>query len=107
MQKLSFLTIEERNVHSKVLNFCREELLQENYFHAVFEANKSVAERIRKMTGLSSDSTALVEEAFSLNHPLLMINGLTSETEKSEHKGFVNFIKGIIGMFGRCKLFGV
>ena len=32
-----------RKVHPDVLRFCRAELLQDNYFHAVFEATKSVA----------------------------------------------------------------
>jgi hypothetical protein len=30
--------LSQRNVHADVLHFCRAELLQENYFHAVFEA---------------------------------------------------------------------
>jgi uncharacterized protein (TIGR02391 family) len=30
---------------------------------------------------------------------MLMINKLQTETEKSEQKGLVNFIKGILGMF--------
>jgi len=42
----------ERNVHHDVLQFCKAELLVENYFHAVFEATKSVADKIREKTGL-------------------------------------------------------
>ena len=45
----------DRQVHSDVLKFCQAELLQDNYFHAVFEATKSVAEKIRQMTGLTED----------------------------------------------------
>ncbi len=88
-----------RNVHSQVLRFCREELLQENYFHAVFEATKSIAERIRELTGLTDDGAALIDEAFKIEYPRLMINTLQTETEKSEQKGLINFIKGILGMF--------
>jgi len=36
--------LSRRGVHPDVLKFCRPELLQENYFHAVFEATKSVAD---------------------------------------------------------------
>src|SRR5205823_6357531 len=39
--------LEIRGVHTDVLRFCREELLADNYFHAVLEAVKSVAEKIR------------------------------------------------------------
>ncbi len=50
-----------RKVHPDVLKFCREELLVDNYFHAVFEATKSVAEKIRQMTELKSDGSPLVD----------------------------------------------
>jgi hypothetical protein len=42
-----------RGVHPDVLRFCRQELLADNYFHAVLEAVKSVADKIRTMTGLT------------------------------------------------------
>jgi hypothetical protein len=32
--------LESRVVQAEVLNYCRAELLDENYFHAVFEATK-------------------------------------------------------------------
>src|SRR5688572_27945602 len=38
----------ERKVHPDVLKFCRAELVADNYFHAVFEATKSVAEKLRE-----------------------------------------------------------
>lgn len=91
--------LEERNVHHDVIRFCKSELLQDNYFHAVFEATKSVADKIREMTGLTCDGAELVEKAFAINNPLIKINNLTSETENSEHKGFANLLKGFFGMF--------
>ena len=36
-----------RGVHPDVLRFCREELVADNYFHAVLEAVKSIADKIR------------------------------------------------------------
>lgn len=45
--------LRRRGVHAGVLAFCRSELLQQNYFHAVFEATKSVADKIRTKSGLS------------------------------------------------------
>ncbi len=39
--------LEVRKVHPDVLRFCREELLVDNYFHAVLEAAKSVADKLR------------------------------------------------------------
>jgi uncharacterized protein (TIGR02391 family) len=91
--------LRDRNVHQDVLRFCKAELLQYNYFHAVFETTKSVADKIRNLTGLTSDGNNLIDSAFAINNPILIINNLTTETEKSEHKGFANLLKGFFGMF--------
>jgi uncharacterized protein (TIGR02391 family) len=92
----------ERKVHADVLKFCRAELLQDNYFHAVFEATKSVADKIRELSGFTSDGSDLVDEAFGLGkkaYPVLAFNSLQTETEQGEHKGLMNLIKGIFGVF--------
>ncbi|MBV7316217.1 TIGR02391 family protein [Shewanella sp. NIFS-20-20] len=90
-----------RRVHTDVLYFCRAELLVDNYFHAVFEATKSIAEKIRSKTGLTSDGSALVDEAFSFKSkiPHLALSSLQTESEQSEQKGFANLLKGIFGTF--------
>jgi uncharacterized protein (TIGR02391 family) len=89
-----------RNVHPDVLKYCKEELLVDNYFHSVFEATKSVADKIRNKTGLHSDGAGLVDEAFSFKGiPHLALNALQSESEKSEQKGFMNLLKGLFGTF--------
>jgi uncharacterized protein (TIGR02391 family) len=94
--------LERRDVHSDVLVFCRAELLQENYFHAVLEATKSVAEKIRAKTGLTSDAGELATKAFSLGQagmPFLAFNSLTTDTEKSEQSGMMNLFVGMFGTF--------
>lgn len=91
--------LEERNVHDKIYEYCRAELIAENYFHAVFEAVKSIAEIIRYKTGLTEDGSILIDTAFALKAPLIKINELSTETQESEHKGFANLIKGVFGMF--------
>ena len=90
-----------RKVHPDVLRHCKEELLVDNYFHAVFEATKSVAEKIRQMTGLVSDGADLVEQAFSFKSavPHLALNSLQAESEQSEQKGFMNLLRGLFGTF--------
>lgn len=89
-----------RKVHNDVLKYCKEELLVDNYFHAVFEATKSVADKIREKTNLTSDGATLVDEAFSFKSiPYLSLNSLTTESEKSEQKGFMNLLKGLFGTF--------
>lgn len=65
--------LESRAVHAEVLNYCRAELLDENYFHAVFEATKGVAERIRVLSGSSGDGAELVNKAFTGQRPILVL----------------------------------
>ena len=89
--------LENRNVHVEVLNYCRAELLDENYFHAVFEATKGVAERIRLLSGLNGDGADLVNKAFAGQQPVLALGPLTTESEKSEQKGFANLLIGLFG----------
>lgn len=90
-------SLESRAVHAEVLNYCRAELLDENYFHAVFEATKGVAERIRLLSGLSGDGADLVNKAFAGQQPVLVLGPLITESEKSEQKGFANLLIGLFG----------
>jgi uncharacterized protein (TIGR02391 family) len=86
-----------RSVHPEVLKYCRTELMQDNYFHAVFEATKGLAQRIRDMTGVQLDGAALIDHVFAIDRPLLALNSLRTESEKSEHKGFALLLKGCFG----------
>ncbi|MBP4142075.1 TIGR02391 family protein [Flavobacterium sp. P4023] len=90
--------LENRNVHSAIFKYCKAELLVENYFHSVFEATKSIADRLRTMTGLYADGNALAETSFSTSNPLIKINLLITDTDRSEHIGLCNLIKGIFGL---------
>jgi uncharacterized protein (TIGR02391 family) len=83
-----------RRIHPEVLKYCRSELLQDNYFHAVFEATKGLAQRIRDMSGTFADGAALIDRVFAVEQPFLAFNTLRTETEKSEHKGFAALLKG-------------
>lgn len=90
-----------RRVHPDVLRYCRAELVQRNYFHAVLEASKSVSAKIRTMTGLTSDGAQLVDEAFTLkqNMPPLAFNSLQTVSERSAHSGYAHFARGVVGAF--------
>lgn len=86
-----------RSIHPEVLKYCRAELLQDNYFHAVFEAAKGLAQRIRDLSGTQLDGAALVDAVFPIERPKLAFSSLQTETEKSEHKGFAMLLKGCFG----------
>ena len=86
-----------RRLHPEVLKYCKTELMQDNYFHAVFEATKGLAQRIRDMVGIQADGAALVDRVFSIERPMLVMNTLQTETERSQHKGFAALLKGCFG----------
>ncbi len=89
--------LEDRGAHSEIFKYCRAELLEDNYFHAVLESIKGVAERIRSLSGLTSDGAELVNAAFSTKASLIAINNLETDTETSEQKGFGNLLVGLFG----------
>ena len=82
------------NVHPGVLAYCRPELLQNDYFHAVLEASKGLARRVRDESGSGEDGAKLVDEVFPKENPILAFNALNTRTEKSEHEGFAALLKG-------------
>lgn len=88
-----------RNVHGDLLEYCKPELLEEDYFHAVFEAVKSYCDKIRIKTGIQADGSTLFTTAFLIKDPYLAINTLRTESEQSEQKGFTSLLQGVYSMF--------
>lgn len=93
------IKLEQRDTHSMIFQYCKSELLQNNYFHAVFEAMKGLMQRIRMLSVSSLDGANLIENIFSKNNPVLIINNFQLKSEIDEHMGFCNLLKGLCGMF--------
>jgi uncharacterized protein (TIGR02391 family) len=91
--------LQDRDVHPDVLHHCRAELVVDNYFHAVLEASKSVAEKLRQLSGLDADGGQLFAEALGGAAPRVRINGFATEAERGEQRGFVNLLTGLFGVF--------
>jgi uncharacterized protein (TIGR02391 family) len=88
-----------RGVHADVLRFCRAELVADNYFHAVLEATKSIADKLRAKSGLVEDGAKLVDATLCGPAPRVAINDLSTDSQRSEQSGFANLVKGTFGMF--------
>lgn len=86
------------HVHECILKYCKEELLQENYFHSVFEAAKSLSDRVKEMTSLKSDGALLFDEAFKIKQPYLAINKLETSSEQNQQNGLHQMLNGITSM---------
>lgn len=92
--------LSRRGVHPDVVIFCRAELLQQNYFHAVLEAAKSVADKLRTRTGVTSDGSSLVDQTCALaSGPRVVFNSLATEWERSEQTGIATLLKGLFSTF--------
>ena len=94
-----------RRVHYEVRKYCKAEYMEENYFHAVVEAYKGLAERIRQQTGYTSDGLELMRQSFERpspiqgRYPKLAFNTLATVTEKNEHDGFWDLLSGCTRFF--------
>ena len=94
-----------RRVHYEVRKYCKAEYMHEDYFHAVVEAYKGLAERIRELTSYTSDGLELMKQSFERPsliqgaYPKLAFNTLATVTEKNEHDGFLDLLNGCTRFF--------
>lgn len=84
--------------HHIVLSCCKEEWLSEDYFHAVHEAAKSLADRVRELTGLSFDGAQLFETALKVSDPYIALNKLQTNSEKNQQNGMREMLCGVFHM---------
>ena len=91
-------TLKSRNAHSDIFKYCTAELVDKNYFHAVFEACKGLFARIRTMSHIKTDGVTLVQHVFG-GEPVLVINAYHSKQEIDEQKGFQAILEGLCNMF--------
>jgi uncharacterized protein (TIGR02391 family) len=88
----------ERGTHPRLLAACVQEIEEENYFHAVLEASKSLANEIRGRTNRTEDGVPLVNAVFEpgqRGHPLLALNAMRTDTERSRQRGLADGLRGI------------
>lgn len=85
----------DRAIHPEVGKYCIKDYLRKDYFDAVFEASKGLAERVRQITGLTNDGGELFQTAFSTKDPYLFFNSFGTESELSEFKGLKELLEAI------------
>lgn len=77
----------DRAIHSEVQKYCVEDYLRADYYDAVFEASKGLAERVRQISGLTTDGGTLFQTVFSKNDPYIFFNAMKTDSERSEFIG--------------------
>lgn len=95
--------LEKFKIHSQIMEYCRPEIISENLFHLVFEAAKCVLDELRNISGLNYDGNKLVNECFDGNNPRIILNKLSSDNEKSEHKGLQALLNTIVYLYRNPK----
>ena len=61
-----------------------------------------MADKVREKAGVDGDGSELVDRAFGIGNqgiPLLAFNSLQTETERSEHYGLMQLMKGMFGVY--------
>jgi uncharacterized protein (TIGR02391 family) len=84
-----------RAIHHEVEKYCIKDYLRKDYYDAVFEAAKGLAERVREITGLTIDGSALFQKAFAKNDPYIFFNSLKTESEINEFIGLKELLESI------------
>lgn len=84
-----------RAIHNEVQKYCIADYLRKDYYDAVFEAAKGLAERVREITGLTTDGGKLFDTAFSTNDPYLFFNSMQTDSERSEFIGLKELLESI------------
>lgn len=85
----------DRAIHSEVQKYCVEDYLRADYYDAVFEAAKGLAERVRQISGLTTDGGTLFQTAFSKNDPYIFFNAMKTDSERSEYTGLKELLEAI------------
>ena len=95
--------LQRRTLHHEVLPSISPIVLEQGNFHVACEIARSVADRLRAISGLTCDGGELVDRALGGltfgRLPLVALSTLKDDGERSEHNAFVAMIKGFLGAF--------
>lgn len=97
------LRLENLQIHQEILALCRPEILDKNYFHLILEASKSVLNKVRSISCLHEDGNTLIENCFNDKRPVVVINKLVTDTERSEYNGLKFLLKAIVCLYRNPK----
>jgi uncharacterized protein (TIGR02391 family) len=84
-----------RAIHEEVRKYCINDYLRKDYYDAVFEAAKGLAQRVRDISGLQADGSGLFQTAFATKAPYIFMNKLQTDNEISEHNGLKELLEAI------------
>jgi uncharacterized protein (TIGR02391 family) len=84
----------EGMLHPSIVKNCYQQYCDGHLRESVLNSIVSIFDLIRSRTGIDADGASLVDRAFSLSDPYLVLSDLTSESGLNDQKGFIQIFKG-------------
>lgn len=84
----------EHLLHPIILESSYDRYRNDHLREAVLNSIIAIFDLIRKRTGLDDDGANLVNRAFSLTDPYLVLSELKSESGQNDQKGFMEVLRG-------------
>jgi uncharacterized protein (TIGR02391 family) len=81
-------------LHPLIIKHALPQYNNGHFRNAVLDSIVAVFDLIRERTGLKGDGAALVEAAFSLQQPYLILSELDTPSGTEDQKGFIQILKG-------------
>lgn len=78
---------EARNFHSEIARHSRQQFLQGNYFHAVFESAKAYNKLVREKANSDKDGRALMLEVWGCDTGVLKVTRCENDTDRNVQDG--------------------
>lgn len=82
-------------IHSRLWTAVERSYESGDYSGAISDSFYFLSELIREKSSLVSDGAALIAGAFGGDNPVIKVNSLQTETDKSEQKGIEQILRGL------------
>ncbi len=84
-------------IHPRIRKASQKLFLDGHYPSAILEAFKQVEIMVKEKAAIKGNfGTALMQEVFSANNPILRVNGNTTDSDEAEQKGFMMLFSGAV-----------
>ena len=84
------------DLHPEIARAATKLFRDGHYANAVEAAVKALNNLVRLRSGLELDGSTLMEQAFSLNKPILQFNALSDQSERDEQRGYMMMFAGAV-----------
>jgi uncharacterized protein (TIGR02391 family) len=82
-------------LHEAVIDNALPQYRDGHWRDAVLNAFIAVFDLLRSRVQLDRDGEGLITQSFSLDNPLLLVSDLTTESGKSDQRGFMMMLQGV------------